>query len=128
MAGVAARAGVDEDELLGYGRDDLVDLFKELGIRGVVARNKLLRQSEEQAAARLTALRTSVDPAAANAALRTFRGRESMPEYAALEAYARGEDPASWQGGDGGEQRERGGRGRGKVTAKDLKSKPPPHR
>jgi hypothetical protein len=46
-------------------------------------------------AARLTALCTSLDPAAVTAALQSFIGRKELPQYAALQAYAQGEELAA---------------------------------
>eukprot|EP01047_Picozoa_sp_COSAG01_P073465 COSAG01_NODE_11991_length_1820_cov_281.757118_2_plen_470_part_01 len=95
VAGAAAAAGVAEDELLGYSRDELTELLKQLGVSNVVARSKLLKQSDEAVAARLTALCTSLDPAAVTAALQSFIGRKELPQYAALQAYAQGEELAA---------------------------------
>eukprot|EP01048_Picozoa_sp_COSAG05_P017180 COSAG05_NODE_2308_length_3247_cov_3.259530_3_plen_373_part_00 len=94
VAAAAERAGMAEDDVLGLPREELVEVLKELGIMSAVSRNKLVKEADEAAAARLQALCTSVDQKEVEAALRTFLGREKMKEYSALQAYAQGELPA----------------------------------
>ena len=83
---IAATCGASIDDLLGFTREDLIELLTSMGVP-VVERNKMLQLVDTEATGRLKALCSSADADEVSAGLRTLARLKDTAEYRALVKY-----------------------------------------